>query len=262
LFWNSMSGPEQDHIVGAFSFELGKCLSEEIKDRMLENLAGVAAPLVDRLAANLGRAVPEGPSAKGAVGDLVASPALSMLPSVPAPIGGRVVGILAADNADISGINAIRKPLEGAGAVVVIIAPHGGSIAGVNGDTPLEVTKSALTTQSVEYDALVVAGGPGAATLGLDPYTAVNLGEAYRHYKTIAAWGDGEAVLQACGIIGGTPGVLTADKPNRAFAAALAEAIGWHRHWDRSPAGASGDGAGQRTGGKQAATNRALDPPS
>ena len=31
LFWKSMSAPEQDHIVGAFSFELGKCLDDEVK---------------------------------------------------------------------------------------------------------------------------------------------------------------------------------------------------------------------------------------
>ena len=43
LFWASMSKPEQDHIVGAFSFELGKCLHEEIKDRVLANLANVSA---------------------------------------------------------------------------------------------------------------------------------------------------------------------------------------------------------------------------
>ena len=37
----------------------------------------------------------------------------------------------------------------------------------------------------------MVAGGPGAAEVGADPYTALNLGEAYRHYKPIAAWGEG-----------------------------------------------------------------------
>ena len=60
LFWDSMSEPEQDHIVGAFSFELGKCLHEEIKDRMLANLANVSADLVARVAANLGKAAPNG----------------------------------------------------------------------------------------------------------------------------------------------------------------------------------------------------------
>ena len=60
LFWESMSAPEQDHIVAAFSFELGKCLHEEIKDRVLANLANVGDELVERVAANLGKPAPKG----------------------------------------------------------------------------------------------------------------------------------------------------------------------------------------------------------
>ena len=118
-----------------------------------------------------------------------------------------------------------------AGATVVIIAPHGGTIS--TEQDPVAVTKSALTTQSVEYDALVVAGGPAAEMLGQDPYAAANLGEAYRHSKTIAAWGQGRDVLKACGIALDALGVVTIDKPTRRFSASLIEAIGWHRHWTR-----------------------------
>jgi catalase len=97
------------------------------------------------------------------------------------------------------------------------------------------VDKSAMTTQSVEYDALVVAGGAGAAEVGADPYTALNLGEAYRHYKPIAAWGEGRGVLEACAIASDGEGVVTGASANRAFANDLIAAIGWHRHWGRQP---------------------------
>ena len=113
---------------------------------------------------------------------------------------------------------------------MVAIAPHGGMIAGT--EEPVR-TKSLLTTQSVEYDGLIVAGGLGAQTVGENPYTAVNLGEAFRHHKAIAAWGEGRAVLEACGIDGAADGVVMVSKPNRAFAEDLIENIGWHRHWDR-----------------------------
>jgi catalase len=113
----------------------------------------------------------------------------------------------------------------------VVIGPRGGALKGTTG--PVEVDKSELTTQSVEYDALVVAGGPGALTVGSDPYTAVNLGEAFRHYKTIAAWGEGRDVLDACAISATTSGVVTSAKASRAFAAELITAIAAHRHWDR-----------------------------
>ena len=85
----------------------------------------------------------------------------------------------------------------------------------------------------MEYDALIVAGGASAETLAVDPYIAVNLGEAFRHHKTISAWGEGIAVLEACGIAEDTPGVVTAAKPARGYSIALIEAIGWHRHWGR-----------------------------
>ena len=95
--------------------------------------------------------------------------------------------------------------------------------------------RTSLTTQSVEYDALVVAGGEGAEVVGRDPYTAVNLGEAFRHCKTIGAWGDGRAVLERCGIAAEAPGVVVSGVANASFADELVEAIGWHRHWDRTP---------------------------
>jgi catalase len=228
LFWKSMSGPEQEHIVGAFSFELGKCLSDEIKDRMVANLAQVDGELASAVAASLGKTAPKGKPARG----IAPSPALSLLPDAPGSIEGRLIGIFAGDGVDASGLVAVSRALERAGASVVVIAGHGGAIEGDDGSS-LEVTKSALTTQSVEYDAVVVAGGSSARELAGDPYLAVNLGEAFRHYKTIGAWGDGTDVLAACSIPSDASGVVTAPKGGRSFANELIEAIGWHRHWDR-----------------------------
>jgi catalase len=228
LFWESMSEPEREHIVGAFSFELGKCESEEIKDRMLANLAHVDSGLTSAVAANLGKPTPKGKPARGVVG----SPALSLMPTVPSPVAGRVIGILASDGLDTGGVLALRKAITSAGAVAFVIAPHGGSVAGSGGT--VAVDKSAMTTQSVEYDALVVAGGAGATAVGADPYAALNLGEAFRHYKPIAAWGEGREVLAACSIPDDAPGVVTAPSANGAFAKDFIEALSWHRHWDRS----------------------------
>jgi catalase len=228
LFWNSMSEPEQDHIVAAFSFELGKCLSLEIKERNVANLANVDTALAKRVAANLGV---KAPRARQSAAKIATSATLSLLSSPSDSIAGKVIGILCADDVDSTGIALVKKALEAEKATVVVIGPHGGEIRGTT--RPIVVDKSALTTQSVEYDALVVPGGAGASVVGSDPYTAVNLGEAFRHYKTIAAWGEGRAVLASCGIDQGTDGIVTSAKATSAFAAQLIKAIAAHRHWDR-----------------------------
>lgn len=228
LFWNSMSEPEQDHIVAAFSFELGKCLSPEIRERTVANLAYVDSVLAKRVAANLGLKVPR---ARASEGKSVTSAKLSLLSSPSDSIAGRVIGILCADGVDSTGVTLVKKALEAERATVVVIGPHGGELRGSKGS--LAVDKSALTTQSVEYDALIVAGGPGAEVVGSDPYTAVNLGEAFRHYKTIAAWGEGRAVLESCGMDEGTEGVVTSPRATREFANQVITAIAAHRHWNR-----------------------------
>jgi catalase len=226
LFWNSMSAPERDHIVGAFSFELGKCVHPEVRKRMVANLAQVDADLCGRVAANLGLPVPKGsPSKTGAK-----SRALSQLSSAPGSIAGRTVGVLADDGVDGAGLARLCRAVESAGATLYVLAPRGGTIKGENAD--VAVDRSTLTTQSVEYDALVVAGGPSADAVAGDPYAAVNLGEAFRHHKTIGAWGEGTTVLDLLALTG-APGVVTAKKADGSFAQELIAAMGRHRHWDR-----------------------------
>jgi catalase len=227
LFWNSMSAPERDHIVSAFSFELGKCLRAEVRERVLANLANVDGELCARVAATLGVPAPHGAPAA----DAGVSPALSMEPTAPGPIVGRTVGVLVADGVDAAGVLALRAALEAQGAVLYVIGPHGGSVKAMRGS--LAVDRTVLTTQSVEYDALVVAGGASAAVVGADPYAAVNLGEAFRHHKPLAAWGEGVRVLTECGMAG-APGVVEATSATKAFTKELIEAIGWHRWWERS----------------------------
>ena len=148
---------------------------------------------------------------------------------------GRVVGVLAADGVDGGGVDALRDALVAEGAALYVIAPRGGAVAGADG--PVPVDRTAMTTQSVEYDAMVVAGGASADAVGADPNTALNLGEAFRHHKVIAAWGEGRAVLESVGIAADGPGVVVGDTADAAFASRLVEAMGWHRHWDRTPAG-------------------------
>lgn len=227
LFWESVSPVERDHIVGAFAFELGKCESDEIRDRMLVNLSNVSSELTEHVALALGKKAPRGRPVQPAA----TSPALSMMLLESGPVRGRVVGVYAADGVDAAGLAALRRVLESAGVVVNLIANHGGELKSTG--APVTVDKTALTTQSVEYDALVVAGNSTPQWWAGDSYLTMNLTEAYRHYKPLAAWGSGVEVLESCGISADAPGVITAPTSGRSLGTRFVDAIGWHRYWER-----------------------------
>lgn len=227
LFWNSLSPVERNHEVLAFSFELGNLGDAEIQDRMLADLANGDAELTEQVAANLGRPVPKGMPA----GNAGSSAAISLMPTEPGYIGGRVVGALVMAGLDIGGLDRIRKALDREGAVLHVIAASGSALG-----PDLVADRTLLTADSVQYDALVVAGGTRAAELAGLPKAILMLQEAFRHHKTLAAWGEGAIVLDHLGIGEQVPGVLRAGNAN-GLGKELVAAIGWHRHWDRPALG-------------------------
>ncbi|HKY13789.1 MAG TPA: catalase [Microthrixaceae bacterium] len=228
MFWNSMSEVERDHIVGAFSFELGKCVRRDVRERMLVNLANVDGELCERVATHLGLEAPAGTVAA----DAGRSPALSQVQPLDWPIDGRVVGVLVDDGVDAAAVDQLRTELGKRSATLYVIAGHRGTIVGKDGS--LAVDRAVMTTRSVEYDALVIAGGSGRA-VAADPNTAVALGEAYRHHKTIGAWGDGVDALDAARLDVSAPGVVIAAEGGRGFGRAICDALARHRHWERQP---------------------------
>lgn len=151
-----------------------------------------------------------------------------MAPQASGPIVGRVVGVLVAAGVDAAGVTALRKALERAGAVMHVIAPHGGVVKG-SGRSSLAVDATVFNTDAVVYDALVLAGGSGP----LDAKSATMAQEAYRHHKTLAAWGSGVDALAAVAIDEEAPGVVTGGRVVKSFTDAVVDAMGWHRHWER-----------------------------
>jgi catalase len=227
MFYRSLTPLEQAHIVEAFTFELGKCYARAIKERELQVLANVDADLCAQVAAGLGLPAPDGHPAADA--DL--SPALSQVVTEPGPIAGRKIGVIADAGADLAGIGRIRKAAAKLGATALVIAPVGGILG--SGARKETVDRTLLTTRSVEFDALVVAGG---TTPTGDIRLTVLLQEAFRHCKALGAWGDGTAILEAAGITAGAPGVVTSATAGKSFTDQLAAAVGLHRAWDRAPA--------------------------
>src|SRR4051794_32684096 len=59
LFWASMSPVEKEHIIRAYTFELGKCYEQAIKERQLQCLANIDPELCSEVATGLGLRAPE-----------------------------------------------------------------------------------------------------------------------------------------------------------------------------------------------------------
>ena len=65
LFWLSMTPVEKEHIIRAYTFELGKCYEQAIKERQLQRLANIDPVLCQEVATGLG---PAGARADGPAG--------------------------------------------------------------------------------------------------------------------------------------------------------------------------------------------------
>jgi catalase len=241
LFFHSLTPIERTHVVEAYTFELGKCYEQAIKERQLQALANIDADLCAQVAAGLGLPAPA-PTVEP--GEVQPSPALSQVGGQ-FPPDGRLVGVVVDvhDPATFDGVDAVRATLVGAGAVPLVIAAHGGVLA-----DGLAAQRTFATVRSIELDAVLVTGTPGppASTGGgpaadpgtpaLDGRVGVLLQEMARHGKAIGASGAGAQALELAGIAPDLPGVTTAADPATALAGVTA-AMAEHRAWARFGAG-------------------------
>ncbi|NES31587.1 catalase [Micromonospora terminaliae] len=242
LFWLSMSPVEKEHIIRAYTFELGKCYHQAIKERQLQCLANVDPVLCEQVATGLGLPAPK-PTVP--LAEVQPSPALSQV-GREWPADGRMVGIVVDADSDLDGVNQVRRAVFAAGMVPLVVAAHGGTV----GDLPVQRTFA--TGRSVEFDAVLLAGSPApapdalparddkagaAGSTTVDPRVLLLVEEAWRHAKAIGAWDAGAEVLRQAGVAG-TPGVVAGDAGAEVFGA-VQQLMGAHRVWERFPASVS-----------------------
>ncbi len=257
LFYLSQSEPEQNHIVRALRFELGKVETPPIRERMLFLLAQVDTTLANRVAAGLGLSVPrklEKPlnmsfpadgdpkkfQPKKLVEEIEPSPALRMVDNpnfALKTIKTRKIAFLVADGFNDASVADMKLVLMKAGAKALTVCPRLGVVTGVEGDT-LKADFSLLTGSSVLFDAVYVPDGEASvAALQAEPEALSFLEEAFKHCKTIAASGAGVQLLQSAGlpVEGGTdPGVIVGtDRNTKELAENFVVAMAQHRHWER-----------------------------
>ncbi|HKR12345.1 MAG TPA: catalase [Pyrinomonadaceae bacterium] len=258
MFFHSQTEVEQNHIVRALRFELGKVETPPIRERMLFLLAQVDKTLAERVAEGLGLSIPrklEKPlnmsfpagadprkfQPKKVTQPVETSDRLSMIvnPNFPdKTIKTRKIAFLAGDGFDDRSLLDMKKALLTAGALPMVVAPHLGEIVGAGGER-VKADFSLLTAASVLFDAVYVPGGDASvAALSAEPDASNFLREAYQHCKTIGAFGAGLDLLAAAGITNeDDAGVITSREGSAGdIAAEFINAMAEHRHWSREPA--------------------------
>ena len=269
LFFNSQTTTEQNHIINALRFELGKVETPAIRERMLVLLSQVDQSLANKVGEGLGAQVPtrlDKPMNMSVPADgdpkkfqpkrvtlgIETSPRLSIVdnPNFPKDsIKTRKVAFLVADGFDNTAVSEMKQALLTAGAVAMTVAPRLGMLTGTNGEQ-IKADLSFLTASSVLFDAVYVPGGDDSIASLKDVPQVVNfLREAYEHCKTIAASSAGVGLL-ATSLAGKfsesddagegvavTDGLVTTrDGAIKDLAAGFIDAIAKHRHWEREPA--------------------------
>ncbi|MBK9077466.1 MAG: catalase [Flavobacteriales bacterium] len=247
LFFRSQSVHEQNHLVNALRFELGKLEVPAVRERMIGQLAYVDADLAERVAEAFGIAVPEVelPLNHSIPADtdpqsvqpydqpmtLERSAALSMQDTIKGSIKTRRVAMLVTDEGVVEAAE-LKKVLERNGAVVKIIAPVNRDLG--TGKSKLSVDHGLMTTSSVLFDAVAVVGGKNIWMKLPDAKDFVS--DAFRHSKAIVCVGDAADLLDVWGLTASeektVPGIVTG-RGAKSVAPAFINAIAAHRHWLR-----------------------------
>ncbi len=258
LFFRSQSDYEQNHMIDALTFELGMVQRAPIVDRMLFLLSKIDAGMANKIADGLGKSVPK--SIDGRINQAVGadagretetkpakksdfvSPALSMANTVKDTIKTRKIAVLAADGVDEGSLNAMKKALTSEGAIVAVVAPHGGFIKGANGGE-IPVEHALLNAASVLFDAVYIPGGEkSVAALIKNAKTIHFVNEMYKHCKAIAATGEGLELVRASAIPtdknkSNDPALILDENGDaKKVSSKFIKAIAQHRNWDREKA--------------------------
>ncbi len=254
LFWLSQSPVEQDHIVGAFRFELTKVQTQAVRERVVGMLRNVDDTLAQRIAAGLGMPLPP---AQPPVLEVVAEPEVEVSSALSlfarpgdGTVRGRKVALLVADGCDADALRAAQAALAEAQAVPCFVGARLGVVRPARGE-PIHVEVTFETAPSVLWDAAVLPGGPAAqSALALLDEAVVFVRDQYRHGKALLLLGGGTALLDAAmlprtlpdgridpGIVvsrgeADTAAMAPGIAPERAIAAFMS-ALAKHRHYER-----------------------------
>lgn len=237
LFWLSQTEVEQQHIIGAYSFELSKVGRAYIRERVVDHLARIDTKLAQGVADNLGIALTDEQrniQPPAPVNGLTKDDSLSLYAVPDGEIKGRQVALLLSDGVKADGVLAILQALKAEGVHAKLLAPHMGQVRADDGSVlPIDATFAGLP--SLTFDAVIVPDGNIDALL-LSGDARYFLLEAYKHLKVIGLVGDARRFKAQFGLGDGDQeeGIVQGDSAESALTSEFTQAMKAHRVWSRS----------------------------
>lgn len=225
LFWNSMSPPEKQHIIDAFSFELGKVQNRNIRQQVVDMFVNVDEMLAKTIADRVGVNPPNGEQ----VNVTASSPALSQKNTIKSPQTLKV-GVIIGNGFNGDELDHILKNFTRHGIQYEIISQKLGKVECAQG-RQLQVDATFTTTYPVLFDTLFVVGGTAADQAKFDSDMKHYIRETFKHFKPILVAPTGEPYIEAANI-SNAPGVIF-ERNNPNFEQESVRAIAEQRFWDR-----------------------------
>jgi len=237
LFWLSQTSEEQQHIIGAYSFELSKVARPYIRERVVDHLLQIDVSLSQAVATNLGLKLSDeqlNTAPPKDVNGLTKDESLSLYAQPSGDIKGRQVALLLSDGVKAADVLAILQALKAQGVHAKILAAHMGQVLADDGSVlPVDATFTGLP--SLTFDAVIVPDGNIDALL-LSGDARYFLLEAYKHLKAIGLSGDARRFKAQFNVQDNETeeGLVEAVKAEGSFMADFLALMASHRVWSRS----------------------------
>ncbi|HBI99936.1 MAG TPA: catalase HPII, partial [Lysinibacillus sp.] len=210
LFWLSMTDIEKEHIINAFSFELGKVKNKGIRKQIVDLFAHVSHTLATAIADNIGIVPPvqvEVPNI------MQTSPAVSQILNAVESVKTFKVAVIVAENTE-ENLNDLIATLLSKNIVVELVSTKQGLLNG------FEIHETFATASSVLYDGIYVTGSYHDSHQQIKAEQFIE--EAYQHFKTIGLAKNisfSQHIANKNGVANNLPSFI--------------QLLSKHRHWER-----------------------------
>ncbi|GAA6060947.1 hypothetical protein JCM10212_003855 [Sporobolomyces blumeae] len=274
MFWNSLARVEQEHVIEAAQFELGRCDDRAVQERNIMRWNDVDHDLAVAVAEAFDIEVPQPAKPNPGQRTEGSQPFSFLSPNNGFSATGRRIAIFALDGFDSLQVSGMIAAVTAIGSIPNVVGTRKGPAypKGVKkGDkTASGVIETHFTLESARstlFDALFIPDGDETFVKQLESGRALHwLREATAHFKTIGAVGNSIPVLAHKALPGDTD--LKADlseaystkngfvlaqnlandeastwqkikgvKDVGGFGAAFFDAVAQHRHWSRDVSG-------------------------